>query len=594
MTSAGDRGGGDAQHSTLVFSLPEPRSTGGPLYLLVLSGTAARAVPLPGDGEFVIGRAADAAVRLDEAAVSRQHAAINVRAGQASVRDLGSHNGTFVDGKRVTGEVALHPGAVIEVCKTQLVVHGGAQARAHIRDVDAMRARIADEVDRASLQARPFAVAVVRGTEPGDQALVAVAAELRGIDRAVAVDPGELVILLPEVDGGEAAALAARLVAAAGPCARAGYAVFGRDADDADALIAAARAAAAGAPTGAAVSSSASYRRIELGDRVAIIADETMVRLYALLERIAAVDLPVLIQGETGTGKELAAAAVHHFSPRRDGPLVAFNCAAVQETLAESELFGHEKGAFTGAHAEKPGLLEAAAGGTLFLDEVGDLSPGVQAKLLRVLETRSFNRVGSAAERTVDVRIVAATNRDLLAEVDAERFRRDLYYRLSAATLWLPPLRDRPREIPILAASFLAAAPRAAAAGDPPALSDEALRRLAEHPWQGNVRELRNCIEFLAATAGGPVIDAASVELYLQRSRRAPSDQALAAAEPEPRRDFRPIKDEIRDLEKSRMTEALRAAHGNQTLAAALIEMPLRTFVAKLKQFAIDPRTGRD
>jgi DNA-binding NtrC family response regulator len=580
-------------HSTAVYSTSDTADAPvRPLYLLVLGKTAARVVPLPEEGNYIVGRATDVAVQLEEAAVSRHHAVISVHDNRATIRDLDSHNGTFVDGQRVAGEVALHSGAVIEVCKTQLVVHGGAAARAPVRDLESMRARLADEIERANLRDHGVAVAVFR-LDGRDAGLAdRMTAELRPIDRSVRLGPTELMVLLPEVDGDEAAELAARLLAGAGQGARAGYAQLGRDAGDADALIAAARAAAVSAPVGVAASAEATRPAIEIRERKVIVADESMVRLYALLERIAAVDLPVLVQGETGTGKELAAAAVHHFSPRRAGPLVAFNCAAVQDTLAESELFGHERGAFTGAHSDKAGVLESAAGGTLFLDEVAELSLGVQAKLLRVLENRSFNRVGSAAESTVDVRIVAATNRDLLAEVEADRFRRDLYYRLSAATLWLPPLRDRLREIPILAATFLAGATVAGTAQ--PVLSDEALRRLAAHSWPGNVRELKNCIEFLAATATGAVIDAASVELYLQRSRRAPSDQVMAQAEPAPLRSFRPIKDEVRELERTRMTEALRAAHGNQTLAAALIEMPLRTFVAKMKQYGIDPKAARE
>jgi transcriptional regulator with GAF, ATPase, and Fis domain len=321
-----------------------------------------------------------------------------------------------------------------------------------------------------------------------------------------------------------------------------------------------------------------------------------MSRLIELIERVAAVDLPVLVLGETGTGKELAAAAVHHFSPRREGPIVSFNCAAIQESLAESELFGHEKGAFSGAVSNKAGLFETAGGGTLFLDEVGELSLPIQAKLLRVLETRRFTRVGSVAERPIDVRVVAATNRDLLAEVESGRFRRDLYFRLSAAAVWLPPLRDRPREIPLLAQSFLDAA-RRAPGRKAASLTNEALRRLAAYPWPGNIRELKNCMDFLGAAVPGDSIDAGQVEAYLQRSQGAghPSAaQEAAPPAPDPLPSFRPIKDEVRELEQRRMIEALKAARGNQTLAAALIEMPLRTFAAKVKQYGIDVRALKD
>jgi len=597
VTDEGDGGSGgtDAQTSTAVFDVPLPAQAAvRPCYLLVIEGNTARLVQLPVDGDAYVGRAGDAAVKLDDAAVSRHHALIRVERGRARLRDLDSHNGTRVDGVRIAGEVGLRPGAVIGVCSTQMIFHGGAPLRQQVCDVDGLRVRIDDEAERAVAQDRSFAVVAVRAISAAGL-VDAMVDHLRGFDR-LAASGDEVLVFLPEVDGGEAAETARRLVTAATgrwPEAHGGYAVHPGDGDDADSLIAAARAAAAAAAAGEVAATAAGVRTVEVGARRVILADEAMRRLYELLERIAAVDLPVLILGETGTGKELAAAALHRMSGRRDGPLVAFNCAALPDTLAESELFGHERGAFTGAAADKVGLLESAAGGTVFLDEVADLSPGVQAKLLRVLEAHRFNRIGSAAERAIDVRVVAATNRDLPAEVDAGRFRRDLYFRLGAATLWLPPLRDRRGEIAVMAHAFLDDARRAtgrAAAS----LSEQALRRLTDHDWPGNVRELRNCVEFLAATVAGDVIDAVAVERYLaQRAPRAPSDRALAAAQPEPTRRFRPIKEEVRELERTRMVEALRAAHGNQTLAAALIEMPLRTFVAKLKQYAIDPRATR-
>jgi len=198
-----------------------------------------------------------------------------------------------------------------------------------------------------------------------------------------------------------------------------------------------------------------SVRTIEVGDRSVVIADPAMARMYQLLERLAVSELPVLVCGETGTGKEVAAGALHQFSHRSERPLVSLNCAAIQENLVESELFGYERGAFSGAIAAKPGLLEVASGGTVFLDEIGDLPAAVQAKLLRVIETKRVLRLGDVRERTIDIRVIAATNRDLVKDVVAGRFRRDLYFRLSGATLWLPPLRDRPRELPILAEMFL-------------------------------------------------------------------------------------------------------------------------------------------
>ncbi len=213
-------------------------------------------------------------------------------------------------------------------------------------------------------------------------------------------------------------------------------------------------------------------------------------RVLHMIKRVAPTDSPVLIIGESGTGKELVARAIHQASRRAHKPLVVINCAALQETLLESELFGHEKGAFTSAVASKPGLFELANGGTLFIDEIGEMAGSIQAKLLRVLEDGTFRRVGSVKEIKVNVRIVAATNKDLANEVAEKRFRDDLYYRLNVVTIHLPPLRERRSDIPLLVDYFLNRDPRG-----PRHIEPEALQKLIEYDWPGNVRELANVIE---------------------------------------------------------------------------------------------------
>jgi transcriptional regulator with GAF, ATPase, and Fis domain len=233
-------------------------------------------------------------------------------------------------------------------------------------------------------------------------------------------------------------------------------------------------------------------------------------RCLQLAERAAGTDTLLLLLGETGSGKEHLARCVHATSPRSRGPFLPINCAAVPEALLESELFGHERGAYTGAVEMRRGQFELAEGGTLFLDEVGDLPPSVQPKLLRVLEDRTVTRVGGSSPRRVDVRIVAATHKDLRAEVEHGRFREDLYYRLDVLRLHIPPLRERPEDIPALAEAFLAR--ECERRGPRLRWSEAALRRLAQHGWPGNVRELKNAVEKLCILAEGPVLDAADVE----------------------------------------------------------------------------------
>jgi transcriptional regulator with GAF, ATPase, and Fis domain len=236
-----------------------------------------------------------------------------------------------------------------------------------------------------------------------------------------------------------------------------------------------------------------------------------------LAERAAASDAMLLILGETGAGKEHIARCVHAESARRDGPFVAINCAAVPETLLESELFGHEKGAFTGAHATRRGKFELADGGTLFLDEIGDMPLAMQPKILRVLEDKRVTRVGGSGERQVDVRIIVATHKELAHEVEAGNFREDLYYRLNVVTVRIPPLRERQEDIPHLARTFLEL--ETARAGRKLHWDEGALRRLSQHEWPGNVRELRNAIEKLCVLVEGPKITLAEVEQHLFKKR---------------------------------------------------------------------------
>jgi transcriptional regulator with PAS, ATPase and Fis domain len=301
--------------------------------------------------------------------------------------------------------------------------------------------------------------------------------------------------------------------------------------------------------------------------------------LTPILERIAAGTINVLIRGETGVGKEVMARMLHERSPRAKAPLVCLNCAAFSESLLEGELFGYEKGAFTGAMNAKAGLLELAQGGTLFLDEVGEMPLTLQAKLLRVFEQREVWRLGALKPRPIDARFLSATNRDLEKEIAAGRFREDLYFRLNGITLQVPPLRDRPDEIEALALQFLAQASSLAKQPVPPALTPQAVVALRAHSWPGNVRELRNVMERALLLSGGEAI----------RPDHLQADRGPLAFAP------RPATDDRADYDRQRIVSALEKCGGNQTHAAKLLGVSRRTLITWMEQHDLPrPRKRSD
>ena len=550
-------------------------------HLLVCEGERAWVVELAHHGTIEIGRAAECAVVLADPSVSRIHAQLAVRDGRATVEDRGSQNGTLVNGAAVTTR-ELMAGDVIEIGAAALVFHSTVRLRAP-REVDeaAFRREVEREVERTRVSRRGFTVLAmrVRGSS-AEQLRALVVGNLRVFEVAAAAGPDELLVLCPEHDAGTPSELAT-LVGVLG-AVQIGYAACPHDGFDAAALIGAARSAMAQvAPPR--TTEPAAHRRMRAGDLEIVVAEPSTVQLYALVERLARSDLPVLLRGETGVGKEVVAQALHAWSPRARGRFVAINCAALPEQLAESELFGHERGAFSGAVASKLGLLEAARGGTVLLDEVGDMTLPTQAKLLRVLETKRVTRLGSVEEHAIDIRVLAATHRDLDADVASGRFRRDLFYRLTGGTLVLPPLRERPRELVILAEAFLAAACSALGRA-PMQLSVDAIVELVTYAWPGNVRELKHVMDYLVATAPGPSLAASQVRERLASPNQPGSPgppPADAPAKPAP------LRDELAELERRRIVEALELHDGHQSNAAAALGVPLRTFVAKLKRYNV-------
>jgi DNA-binding NtrC family response regulator len=323
-----------------------------------------------------------------------------------------------------------------------------------------------------------------------------------------------------------------------------------------------------------------------------IVGDDPKLKQVSLaLHRAATTDTTVLLEGESGTGKELFARALHALSARADGPFVAINCAAIPETLLETELFGHEKGAFTGAAARKPGKFELAHRGTLFLDEIGDLPLPLQAKILRALEEKRFERVGGTVPLQVDVRVVAATNRNLKAAVAARQYREDLYFRLSVFPICIPPLRERTTDITMLARYFIERFCRDLNK-KPLALSPSAEQELKDYAWPGNVRELQNCIERAVILTEGDTIHPRHLNLSF---RNAPPPPAHADADTSPWAQFdlsgslnEVSRRALAEVERRKIELALKEAAGNRGRAAELLQVSYKTLTTKLREYGLD------
>ncbi len=557
--------------SSLTDAAAEPTPPGSGRACLVVHvevGEAnARVVELHDGAEITFGRSRGATITVEHGSVSRMHARVR-RAGEVlEVEDLGSRNGTRVNGEPIAGPRRLQSGdeLVIGPIHAVVTVTSGLRRDSPILDADAGLARLAAEVFRAVRYRRPLTVALIRVAE--DEAIEALARSLKPHD-VLAEDVGDqYLLLLPEQDRDEGAGTLARLHElgrAMGGTLRMVSAACPDDETAPDALLGRLRRAL----------------RRERGQPIVVapdaplVLDPAMQRVYATVARIAESALTVLVVGETGVGKELVALALHRASSRRERPMVKLNCAALAETLLESELFGHERGAFTGAERRKLGFFEAADGGTLFLDEIGEMPLALQAKLLRVLERRVITRVGGTAEIAVDVRLVAATHRDLDAEVAAGRFRDDLRYRIGGLMIEVPPLRDRPREVLPLAEQFAAAC--AADLGRlTPAFAADARTALARYPWPGNVRELKNAVERALVLCDDEITLA-----DLPERVRAPLVAAATTTSAD-------VRGQIAELERAAIVAALAAEGDNQTRAARRLGISRRTLIYKLDKYGL-------
>ncbi len=452
----------ETETASLLEALTEPGAGASAQTFLVLRyGDRIDLVDLPSEGEWIVGRGAQVQLVIDDRRASRRHAKLCFSAGALSIEDLGSHNGTIVNGRRLRKRsVRIGVGDVVKVADCELVV--------------AARSGRDDEAPPSG--------------EPSNDA------------------------------GG------------------------------------------------------------------IVLADPEMARVYGSVRKVSRMPTTVLIMGETGAGKDVIARRLHEESPRRGGPFVRVNCGAIPEALLESELFGYERGAFTGADRRKLGYFETASGGTLFLDEIGELSPAAQIKLLHVLENKSFARIGATTLIPMDARVVCATHRDLQALIADGRFRADLYFRVASFVLRVPPLRHRVAEIPVLANVFVRELAKSVG-GAPPRVTAEALSALTAYPWPGNVRELRNAIEHAFVMAEGSAL---RLEHFSSDIRTAPGGSGTRAAVGGASRSQRADRDAIE--------KALAAEGGNQTRAALRLGMPRRTLVYKLAQYrsAADSGDGSD
>jgi len=566
------------------------------LLLVISTPQTSQAVFFGERTSLTVGRCAPADIVFDDPSLSRLHACFHREESGVRVVDLDSRNGTWLAGQRVP-EALLQVGNTIVVGAISIGIQMAASSQAAMLGIcsstEILR-RVEDECVRSHTFHKPVSILIVRALcseQVGAGEIVASCASvLRPVDAAGWYHPGTCMIVLAETPSAVAARVAEQIIessrvvsdAATGkPHARwvCGIACLPDAASTAEELIGAAWLASCAA---SATDALRIAPRLDSECKPKPMRSAAMLELQRMLERLARYHITVLLVGETGSGKEVFARELHQKSARRETPLKVVNCAAIPDTLIESVLFGHVKGAFTGAARDHAGLFAQADGGTIFLDEVGELSPDAQAALLRVLDTQQICPVGASREFKVDVRVIAATHRDLAAMSQDGRFRLDLYHRLNAVVLQIPALRQRPAEIEPLVRYFLQCL------GVSPRVSPEVFVCLAAYHWPGNVRELRNVVERAVALHDGMEIAVADLPEHIRV-------HAATAGDPRPLSSSNGMDqlDGIVDLraaidahERSLITEALRRSDGSRKRAAYLLRLPMRTFERKLQSLS--------
>jgi len=584
-------------------------------YLTAISGPYAGKIYLLKEGKNYVGRTSKADIYLDDSQVSRQHSEFLCSGSKTTVGDMGSTNGTILNGKKISSKYVLKEGDQISIGATIFSYSIAAPIEATIKGLmgySQFDRRLFEELDRAARFKRPLTVMMVgldfkESSSKGSKKEIEAAQKksfiklvehtksmIRAMDSIAYYGSYEVELMLPETGKQDAMVLAQKIQRISAKdqsmLIAIGIASYPEDSRSKDFLIDKSRQAlkkARGKSETGIVQAKEDVKKIDVSGHKIIVKSEKMLQIFELVTRIAKSNISVLIQGETGVGKEVIAEDIHYKSERSDKSLISVNCAALTETILESELFGYEKGAFTGADQQKIGLFESAKGGTIFLDEIGEMPGKTQAKLLRVLQSKKIMRVGGNKEIPIDVRVIAATNKNLEESIRNGTFREDLYFRLNAITINMPPLRERHEEIPELVNHFTKVFSKENNRVEL-TISREAMGLLEKYEWPGNVRELKNCIERACVIAPESII-------Y-------PEHLALKIGEDEPLR-LRPrsgggevtqqatlvgnMKDLMENYEREIILDVLKKTNFNQTKAAELLKLPRRTLVSKIRKYKL-------